>query len=89
MSKTKEPEATDALVIFGITGDLAKKMTFRALYRLEKKGKLDCPIIGVGRNQDWHHETMKQRAEEAIRGSVEEFDAATQAAIAAVEARKG
>ena len=76
MSKTKEPEATDALVIFGITGDLAKKMTFRALYRLEKKGKLDCPIIGVGRNQDWHHETMKQRAEEAIRGSVEEFDAA-------------
>ena len=77
MSKTKEREATDALVIFGITGDLARKMTFRALYRLEKRGKLDCPIIGVGRNQDWHHETMKQRAEEAIRGSVDEFDLAT------------
>ncbi len=37
-------------------------------------GKLDCPIIGVGRNQDWHHETMRQRAEEAIRGSVDDFD---------------
>ncbi len=74
MSKQKESEATDALVIFGITGDLAKKMTFRALYRLELRGKLDCPIIGVGRNQDWGHETMKQRAEEAIRGSVDEFD---------------
>src|SRR5690606_12261200 len=50
MSKSKESGATDALVIFGITGDLAKKMTFRALYRLELRGKLDCPIIGVGRN---------------------------------------
>jgi len=78
MSKGNKGQAapsTDALVIFGITGDLAKKMTFRALYRLELRGKLDCPIIGVGRNQDWHHETMRQRAEEAIRGSVDEFDA--------------
>lgn len=80
MSKRKKGSAapaTDALVIFGITGDLAKKMTFRALYRLELRGKLDCPIIGVGRNQDWHHETMKQCAEESIRGTVDEFDAAT------------
>lgn len=76
MSKTKESEATDALVIFGITGDLAKKMTFRALYRLEKRGKLDCPIIGVGRNQDWHHETMEEQcAEESIRGTIDEFEA--------------
>ena len=36
-----------AAVIFGISGDLAKKMTFRALYRLEERGKLDCPIVGV------------------------------------------
>ncbi|MDQ5895780.1 MAG: Glucose-6-phosphate 1-dehydrogenase, partial [Actinomycetota bacterium] len=76
MTKTKEAEPTDALVIFGITGDLAKKMTFRALYRLETKGKLNCPIIGVGRNKDWKHETMRQRAEEAIRGSVDEFSPA-------------
>ena len=50
---TVAPEASDALVIFGITGDLARKMTSRALYRLEKRGKLDCPIIGVGRRSDW------------------------------------
>ena len=37
----------DVLVIFGITGDLAKKMTFRSLYRLERRGMLDCPIVGV------------------------------------------
>ena len=34
-------------VIFGITGDLAKVMTFHSLYRLEKRGLLNCPIIGV------------------------------------------
>ena len=74
---TSGAAATDALVIFGITGDLARKMTFRALYRLEMRGKLDCPIIGVGRNQDWHDETMKQCAEESIRNSVDDFDSET------------
>lgn len=48
MSQTTT-QAADALVIFGITGDLARKMTFRSLYRLEAAGRLDCPIIGVAR----------------------------------------
>ena len=38
-----EPKTADALVIFGITGDLAKVMTFRSLYRLERRGLLSCP----------------------------------------------
>lgn len=42
-----ELSAADALVIFGITGDLAKKMTYQALYRLEATEQLHCPIIGV------------------------------------------
>jgi len=54
------------MVIFGVTGDLARKMTFPALYRLERRGRLDCRIVGVGRNQDWHHETMRQRARESV-----------------------
>jgi len=37
----------DLLVIFGITGDLARRMTFRALYRLERRGLLYGPVIGV------------------------------------------
>ena len=37
----------DALVVFGITGDLARKMTLRSLYRLDERGLLDCPVIGV------------------------------------------
>ncbi len=35
--------AADALVVFGITGDLAKVMTFRSLYRLERRGLLELP----------------------------------------------
>src|ERR1700728_1276622 len=46
MSEYELSEA-DALVIFGITGDLAKKMTYQALYHLESTGQLHCPIIGV------------------------------------------
>ena len=43
-------QAADALVIFGITGDLARKMTFRSLYRLELARQLRCPIIGVAKD---------------------------------------
>jgi len=41
----------EVLVIFGITGDLAKKQTFRALYRLERRGELGCSVIGVARDE--------------------------------------
>src|SRR5580700_1913157 len=46
------PVRADVLVIYGITGDLAKVMTFRSLYRLERRGLLDCPIVGVAVD-DW------------------------------------
>ncbi len=49
----------DVLTIFGISGDLAKKMTFRALYRLEARGKLDCPIVGVAID-DWDDEQLRR-----------------------------
>ena len=39
---TGQPPA-DVFVIFGITGDLAKVMTFRSLYRLERRGLLAVP----------------------------------------------
>jgi glucose-6-phosphate 1-dehydrogenase len=66
-------EAADALAIFGITGDLAKKMTFRALYRLERRGRLNCPIVGVARN-DWNDEDLRNHAREAISSSVDSPD---------------
>ena len=55
----------DVLVIFGITGDLARVMTYRSLYRLEGRGLLDCPIVGVA-FEDWSLEQLVQRARESI-----------------------
>ncbi|HUL84956.1 MAG TPA: glucose-6-phosphate dehydrogenase [Actinomycetota bacterium] len=42
---------SDVLVIFGITGDLARRKTFTALYQLERRRLLDVPIVGVGRTE--------------------------------------
>ena len=42
-------ETADALVVFGITGDLARTKTLPALYDLAEQGILTCPVIGVGR----------------------------------------
>jgi glucose-6-phosphate 1-dehydrogenase len=55
----------DVLVVFGITGDLAKVMTFRSLYRLEKRGLIDCPIVGVAVD-DWTVADLRRRARESI-----------------------
>src|SRR5581483_4186205 len=63
----------DVLVIFGITGDLAKKMTFRSLYRLERRGMLDCPIVGVALD-DWSVATLRKHARRAIEDSGEDVD---------------
>ena len=57
--------AADVLVVFGITGDLARVMTFRSLYRLEARGLLDCPIVGVAVD-DWSLERLVQRARDSI-----------------------
>ena len=63
---TSAPGATaDVLVAFGITGDLAKQMTLRSLYRLERRGLLSCPIVGVA-VQDWSDDDLRERAREAI-----------------------
>jgi glucose-6-phosphate 1-dehydrogenase len=63
----------DVLVIFGITGDLAKVMTFRSLYRLERRGLLDCPIVGVAVD-DWSVDQLKERARTSIVETGEPLD---------------
>jgi glucose-6-phosphate 1-dehydrogenase len=63
----------DVLVIFGITGDLARKMTFRSLYRLERRGLLECPIIGVARRA-WSDDELRAHARTAVTDSGETID---------------
>jgi glucose-6-phosphate 1-dehydrogenase len=58
-------QTSDRLVIFGITGDLAKKMTLPSLYRLERRGMLHVPIVTVAFN-DWTHDQLVAHARESI-----------------------
>jgi glucose-6-phosphate 1-dehydrogenase len=64
---------SDLLVIFGITGDLAHKMTFQALYRLERRGLLQCPVLGVA-GDDIANEDLVSRAGKAIADAGEKID---------------
>ncbi len=63
----------DVFVSFGITGDLAKVMTFNSLYRLERRGLLNCPIVGVAVD-DWTVKDLRDHARKAIRGTGEKIE---------------
>ncbi|MDX6610265.1 MAG: glucose-6-phosphate 1-dehydrogenase [Solirubrobacterales bacterium] len=73
MAKADADRTADVLTIFGISGDLAKKMTFRALYRLEARGKLNCPIVGVAID-DWDSEQLRKHAHDSIVATVSDPD---------------
>ena len=55
----------DALVLFGATGDLAKKKLFPALYDLQDLGELDLKIFGVASSR-WSQEIFKENVVSAI-----------------------
>jgi glucose-6-phosphate 1-dehydrogenase len=67
------PQAADVFVAFGITGDLAKVMTFRSLYRLERRGLLNCPILGVAVD-DWSVDHLREHARACIIGTGETIE---------------
>src|ERR1700678_3755697 len=56
---------SDALVVFGVTGDLAHKMIFPALYGMVKRGTLNVPVIGVAFPK-WSLERLHRRAIDSI-----------------------
>ncbi len=66
---------SDALVLFGITGDLAYKKLFPALLRLERRGRLALPVIGVARS-GMNRAQVVERARASVREHEPEFDAA-------------
>ena len=59
--------------MFGITGDLARVMTFHSLYRLERRGLLSCPIVGVAGN-DWTVDQLREHARTCIADCGETID---------------
>jgi glucose-6-phosphate 1-dehydrogenase len=68
-----DQQPADVLVIFGISGDLAKVMTFHSLYRLERRGLLDFPILGVAVD-DWSDDDLRDHARDAIENCGETID---------------
>ena len=59
---------SDALVVFGITGDLAHKKIFPALYAMAKRGGLNVPVVGVAFPK-WSLAELRKHAEDGIRKS--------------------
>lgn len=59
-----EPHS-DALVLFGATGDLAYEQIFPALQAMARRGHLEIPVIGVAK-PDWTDEQLRGRARESI-----------------------
>jgi glucose-6-phosphate 1-dehydrogenase len=59
---------SDALVLFGVTGDLAHKMIFPALYALAKRGALKVPVIGVAFPK-WSLARLRARVTDSIKRS--------------------
>lgn len=57
--------AADALVIFGVTGDLAHKMILPALYAMTRRGALNVPVIGVASSK-WGLEQFRERVTESV-----------------------
>jgi glucose-6-phosphate 1-dehydrogenase len=72
----------DALVMFGATGDLARRKLFPALYQLEGRGVLDVPVIVASRSE-WDDATLHAYARDSVREAVDDaFDEHVFAALA-------
>jgi glucose-6-phosphate 1-dehydrogenase len=56
---------SDALVLFGATGDLASKKIFPAVYEMERAGRCGIPVIGVA-SREWDNDMLRDRAHQSI-----------------------
>ncbi|MTA89186.1 MAG: glucose-6-phosphate dehydrogenase, partial [Actinobacteria bacterium] len=73
-SPTDAPRS-DLLVMFGASGDLAKKKLFPAIYRLECRGHLNIPVIGVALDK-WTDDDLRSHCRESIADCGEDWDQA-------------
>lgn len=64
-SAQRAPAPSDALVLFGVTGDLAFKKIFPALYAMCREGTLSVPVIGVA-SSAWTVEQLRERARQSV-----------------------
>jgi len=72
VAETRHPES-DALVVFGVTGDLAFKKIIPSIYGLIRRGRLAGPVIGMGR-EPWSLARMQDRVAESVRAHADSVD---------------
>ena len=72
---TNRPERADALVLFGITGDLAKKKLIPALYRMAEHDRLPDAVVGVARS-GWDVDQLRRHIHESLEAAGKELDPA-------------
>lgn len=70
----------DALVLFGATGDLARKKLFPALYHLVAAGHLDVPVVGVA-SSAWDDAELADYAAESVHAAISHVDDALLEAV--------
>jgi glucose-6-phosphate 1-dehydrogenase len=67
---------SDALVVFGFSGDLAAKKIFPALYAMVKKGRITVPVIGVASSKwsidEWQSHVRKSLLHEDQEGGIDD-----------------
>lgn len=82
MPEVRDPDQSGALVLFGATGDLAKKKIFPALYRLALAGRIDIPVIGVA-TREWDDDGLRAYARESVEAKNDTIDEAVWSQLAA------
>jgi glucose-6-phosphate 1-dehydrogenase len=65
----------DVLALFGVTGDLARKMILPALYRLTQRGELTVPVIGVART-GWDTDALRKHVADSVEAALTDVDQA-------------
>jgi glucose-6-phosphate 1-dehydrogenase len=80
---------SDVLVLFGATGDLARRKLYPALYRMVRRGRLDVPVIGFA-SSDWDTERLRAYAREGVAEFERDVDqAALEKLVAALRYVRG
>ena len=72
---THHQPTADALVLFGATGDLARRKLFPSLYAMEANRVLRVPVVGVARS-DWTDDSFREHARESVLAAMPDADAA-------------
>ncbi len=74
VARSADPEHSDALVLFGASGDLARRKLYFALYHMAAAGTLTIPVVGLARRSGWDDASFPSHVREAIATTVDEPD---------------